>query len=266
MSLQIFVPVIVLGIMGFLFAIVLGVISSKFQVTVDVKEKAVNDALPGANCGACGYPGCQACAHAISVGEAPVSACIVGGAKVSNAVAEIMGQVAETTQRRVAVVKCNGDCDKAIDNYRYAGLNDCRAQVALFEGKKRCGYGCLGCGTCVSHCPFDAMYMKDQIAHVDREKCVACGKCVEICPKNIITFVNYDQKAVVKCMSHDKGKTVRENCKVGCIGCSLCKKTYPEAFDVQKFLATEISGNDFDMEKLKEAAEKCPNKCIHIYQ
>ncbi|MDO4595144.1 MAG: RnfABCDGE type electron transport complex subunit B [Tissierellia bacterium] len=262
---QILIPIIVLGVMGFLFAIILGIISTKFSVVVDQKEKEVSLALPGANCGACGYPGCDACAHAIATGEAPVEACIVGGKKVADKVAEVMGAVAGDSEKMVAVVKCNGTCDNAKDNYNYSGIKDCRVQIALFEGKKACGYGCLGCGTCVEHCPFDAMYMNNGVAMVDREKCVACGKCVEICPKDIIKLVPYSQKAVVKCMSHDKGKDVRGKCKVGCIGCTLCQKTYPEGFEINKFLASEKLDNNLDPQMLKQAAEKCPNKCIHLY-
>lgn len=260
------IPILVLGIMGFLFAIILGVVSNKFRVEVDEKEQKVSLALPGANCGACGYPGCSGCAHAIAQGEAPVEACVVGGKKVADQIAEIMGQVAGSSTKQVAVVKCNGDCEKAQESYNYSGIDDCRVQIALFDGKKSCSYGCLGCGTCVSHCPFNAMYMKDGIAHVDKEKCVACGKCVEICPKNIIKLVPYDQKAVVKCMSHDKGKDVRGKCKVGCIGCTLCQKTYPEGFEIDKFLASEKIDDNLDLDMLKQAAEKCPNGCIHVYE
>ncbi|MDO4672565.1 MAG: RnfABCDGE type electron transport complex subunit B [Porphyromonadaceae bacterium] len=263
----ILIPVAVLAIMGLLFAVMLGQISTKFEVQIDETEAAVRKALPGANCGACGYPGCDGCAKAITKGEAAVSACVIGGPSVTEKVAQAMGVDATTTSdKQVAVVKCNGTCDNAKDLFDYAGLEDCRAQISMFGGKKACNYGCLGCGSCVKACQFDAIHMVDGVALVDREKCVACGACVNTCPKNIITMVPYTQKAVVKCSSHDKGKDVRANCKVGCIGCTICAKTYPEGFTMDNFLSIESKEDNLDLELQKQAAEKCPNKCIHIYE
>ncbi|MDU2585143.1 MAG: 4Fe-4S binding protein, partial [Anaerococcus prevotii] len=133
-------------------------------------------------------------------------------------------------------------------------------------GKKACNYGCVGCGSCEKVCPFDAIHVKDGVALVDREKCVACGKCVDTCPKNIITLIPFSQKQVVLCSSHDKGKDARNNCKNSCIGCTICAKTYPEAFKMDNFLSVEEIGNDFDPELLKQAADKCPNKCIEVFE
>lgn len=261
------IAVIVLAIMGFVFAIILGQISTKFAVEVDKTESDVRAALPGANCGACGYPGCDGCAKAIARGEAAVNACVIGGQSVTDAVSEIMGVTgASGDDKQVAVVKCNGTCDNAKDLFEYSGLEDCRAQISLFGGKKACNYGCLGCGSCVKACQFDSIHMVDGVAFVDKEKCVACRACVETCPKNIISMVPYSQQAVVKCSSHDKGKDVRANCKVGCIGCSICAKTYPEGFTMDNFLSIEtISSGELDLELLKQAAEKCPAKCIDVY-
>lgn len=263
----ILIPIAVLAVMGLLFAIILGQISTKFEVKIDETEESVLKALPGANCGACGYPGCAGCARAIANGEAEVSACVIGGPSVTEAVASAMGvEALAEDDKQVAVVKCNGTCENAKDLYSYAGLDDCRAQISLFGGKKACNYGCLGCGSCVKACKFDAIHMVDGVALVDKEKCVACEACVKTCPKNIIQMVPYSQKAVVKCSSHDKGKDVRANCKVGCIGCTICAKTYPEGFTMDNFLSIETKSDDLDLELLKQAAEKCPNKCIDIYE
>ena len=262
---SIITPVIVLALLGFIFAIALGVISEKFHVETSIEEESVRAALPGANCGACGYPGCDGCANAIAKGEAPVSACVIGGQSVTDAVANAMGvESAGAGAKKVAVVKCNGTCENAKDLYEYAGLEDCRAQIALFGGKKACNYGCLGCGSCVKACEFDAIHMINGVSLVDKEKCVACGACVKICPKNIIDLVPYSQKAIVKCSSHDKGKDVRGNCKVGCIGCSICARTYPEGFAMDNFLSKEIISDNLDLELLKESAQKCPAKCIDV--
>lgn len=260
-------PVAILAIMGFIFAIALGFISQKFHVEKSVKEAAVRDALPGANCGACGYPGCDGLAEAIAKGEAPVNGCAIGGASVTAAVASAMGvEATGADDRKVALVHCNGTCEAASDQYKYQGLEDCRAQIALFGGKKACDYGCIGCGTCEKTCPFDAIHIVDGVAKVDRAKCVACGKCVDVCPKNIIELVPYKQKQAVLCSSHDKGKDARSKCKNSCIGCTICAKTYPEAFEMDNFLSKAVNLEEVDEELLKTAAEKCPNKCITIFE
>ena len=133
---NILIPTLVLAILGFVLAGLLGVISKKFEVETDPIVERVREALPGANCGACGYPGCDGCANAIAKGEAPVSACVIGGQSVTDSVASAMGvESAGAGEKQVAVVKCNGTCDNAKDLYEYAGLDDCRAQIALFGGK-----------------------------------------------------------------------------------------------------------------------------------
>lgn len=257
---EVLYPMAILGGLGLLFGVVLGFASKVFAVEVDPKVEAVRKALPGANCGACGYPGCDGCASAIVEGKAPANACIVGGKSVSEKVASILGVEAGETVKQVATVLCQGDCDKAKSKYKYTGLRDCRAQNILSGGSKSCSYGCLGCGTCVDVCKYDAIHIVNGVALVDKEKCVACKACINVCPKKIIELVPYDNEVVVKCKSNDPGKVVRKNCSTGCIGCRICVKSCPEdAFIFENNLSR------IDYEKCTNCgicAEKCPTGAI----
>lgn len=253
-------PMLVLGGLGFIFAVLLSIASQVFAVKIDPKVDEVRNALPGANCGACGYPGCDGLANAIVEGKAPVTACSVGGQVVAESLASIIGVNAANMERNVATVLCQGDCDKAKDKYIYDGIKDCRAENILQGGSKACTYGCLGCGTCMDVCPFDAIYMENGIAVVDKDKCTACMKCIDVCPKSIIELVPYDNQYVVKCKSVDKGKEVRSNCTIGCIGCQICVKNCPvDAFTFENNLAKinyQVCIN------CGICASKCPTKAI----
>lgn len=253
-------PIIVLGGLGITFGVLLSFASKVFSVAVDPKVDELHRALPGANCGACGYPGCAGLASALAEGRAPVNACPIGGQKVADHVAEILGLNSTSVEKNVAVVLCQGDCDKAKDKYIYEGIQDCRISAKLADGQKACSYGCLGCGTCYNVCPFDAIEMVNGIAVIDREKCTACMKCIEICPKKIIELVPYDKHAIVKCKSEDTGKVVRGNCSIGCIGCKICVKNCPEdAFTFENNLAKIV------YEKCTNCmicVEKCPTNAI----
>lgn len=253
-------PVVVLGGLGMLFGVLLSFASKVFKVEVDPKIEEISNALPGANCGACGYPGCAGCAVAIAQGKAPVTACTIGGQTVAENVAEIMGVNAGNIDKQVAVVLCQGDCEKAKDKYRYQGLQDCRIQAAFGGGQKECSFGCLGCGSCYDVCEFNAIRMIDGIAVINRENCTACNKCVEICPKNIIEMVPYESNAIVKCKSEDAGKLVRGYCSIGCIGCKICVKNCPtEAFNFENNLA---SINYEKCINCMVCVEKCPTDAI----
>lgn len=253
-------PVLVLGALGGLFGVLLAIASKVFAVEIDPKITEVLDALPGANCGACGFPGCGGLAEAIALGKAPVNACPIGGQPTADKIADIMGGDAGEMIKQVAVVKCKGTTENAVDKYEYDGIEDCRVQSFVADGCKACSYGCVGCGTCVNVCMFDAIHIIDGVAVVDREKCTACNKCVEICPKNIIDLVPYSNKFIVTCKSNDKGKEVRANCSVGCIGCQICVKNCPkDAIGFDNLLA------EIDPDKCINCsicAQKCPTGAI----
>ncbi len=251
----------VVGVVGIFVGLFLGVAGIKFKVKVDEKEEAVLAALPGNNCGGCGYAGCSGLAAAIAKGEAPVNACPVGGEAVGNQIAEIMGVEAESQVRQVAFVACQGDCDRANKDYDYYGIEDCRMMSFVpGGGPKSCNSGCLGFGTCAKVCPFDAIRVENGVAVVDKEKCKACGKCIAVCPKNLISLIPYDAKTAVACSSKDKGPVTMKACQVGCIGCGICVKNCPsQAVTVTDFNAT------IDQEKCTGCGvcvEKCPKKAI----
>ncbi|MCR5223401.1 MAG: RnfABCDGE type electron transport complex subunit B [Lachnospiraceae bacterium] len=235
----IIIAVATVGGVGLFIGIFLGIFGKYFNVETDPREEAVLNALPGNNCGGCGYPGCSGLAAAIVSGEAPVNACPVGGSAVGNEVAKIMGVEAGESVRQVAFVKCRGTCDAAKSVYEYHGLQDCEVMAFIpGGGAKACSYGCLGFGSCVTACPFDAIHILDGVAHVDREQCKACGKCVEACPKHLIELIPYDAKVAVACNSNEKGPVVMKACSKGCIGCGLCAKNCESgAVTVTDFLA-----------------------------
>ena len=249
------------GIVGLIIGLLLGVASEAFKVEENEKEALVREALPGNNCGGCGFPGCDGLAAAIAKGEAPVDACPVGGGAVAAQIASIMGVEAEEKEKVVAFVKCAGTCDKTKVRYHYYGNMDCKQMsVVPGGGDKSCRYGCLGYGSCVKACMFDAIHIVDGVAVVDKEKCVACGKCVAQCPNHLIELVPYKAEHLVQCSSQDKGKQVKEVCSAGCIGCMLCTKVCEDgAITVENNLA------HIDYAKCTncgKCAEKCPVKVI----
>ena len=252
---------VVVGGTGLFIGVFLGIAGKKFAVEVDEREEAILGVLPGNNCGGCGYAGCSGLAAAIVKGEAEVNGCPVGGAPVAEKIGEIMGVSVGSQEKKVAFVKCAGTCEKAKTEYQYTGVQDCLMASQMHDGgPKSCNAGCLGFGSCVKACPFDAIHVVDGIATVDKEVCRACGKCIAACPKHLIELIPYSQKTFVKCNSNEKGKALMEACRVGCIGCKLCEKNCPSgAVTVTNFLA------HIDAEKCTNCgicAEKCPRKSI----
>lgn len=261
MASAILIPVAVLGIMGLLFGALLAFASKVFEVKKDERVPVVREALPGANCGGCGFAGCDALAEAIVKGEAPVNACPVGGAAVGAKIAEIMGtgNVAETP--KIACVLCGGDCDAAPHRADFYGLKDCNEAMIASGGTKTCRFGCIGLGSCVAACDFDALTMGDRgLPVVDPNHCTSCGMCVKTCPKGIMNLIPKDQMIHVDCRSREKGKIVRSACSNGCIACKACTKVCPTgAITVNDNLAS------IDYDKCTQCGacvEKCPTGAI----
>lgn len=259
---SILVATAAVGVIGLLIGLLLIMVDKKFKVEVDEKEVAVRSYLPGNNCGACGYAGCDAMAAAIVKGEAPVNGCPVGGAAAAEEIAQVMGVEAEEAEKRVAFVKCAGDCNKAVQKCNYVGIKDCASAVGSGLSPWACDYGCLGFGSCVKACPFDAIHVIDGVAVVDRAMCKACGKCVATCPKHLIEIIPDNARYAVSCSNKDRGPAVKKACSTGCIGCKLCEKQCEhDAIHVENNVAS------IDYEKCTgcgKCAEKCPVKVITL--
>lgn len=222
---QILNAVFVLSGMGLLLGALLAIASIYFKVEMDERIPLVIDTLPGANCGGCGFAGCDAYAKAIVNDDAPLDKCPVGGYDTAQQIAKVMGKKVNQEEKMVAMVMCKGENGVVKTKYRYYGIEDCVAADKLAGGPNACSHGCIGYGTCVRVCPFDAIDIINGIAVVNKEKCTACGMCKQVCPKSIIYMVPYESKVWVVCSSTDKGAVTKNNCKVGCIGCKLCEKT-----------------------------------------
>jgi len=232
------VPALIIAGIGAVCGIVLSIVSVMMAVPVDEKEKAVKDVLPGANCGACGYPGCEGYAVAVAKGEAPVNACPPGGDALRLTLGEIMGVEAGAVTRQAALVSCGGCTLNTSEKMNYIGEGACVYANLMYGGQSACSHGCLGFADCVKACPYDAIDMINGLAVVDPDRCTGCTLCVAACPKELIAMAPAEGIAVVACFSKDRGSEVRKICSVGCIGCGLCVKACPEgAIAVNQFLA-----------------------------
>jgi len=253
--------VVVVGLSSFVAGFGLYAASKKFSVEKDPRIEEVNEILPGANCGGCGYPGCSALAEAIVKGDAPASACPVGGAELAEKIGKLLGLEVDASVRKVAKIKCHGDKEKCPPKYEYYGPADCHAIVLLGGGNKGCIYGCVGGGSCVKACNFDALKMGDNgIPVVDEKKCTACGLCVKACPRNLIELIDVEKRFIVSCSSKDKGVETKKVCSVGCIGCRLCAKNCPaDAITVENNLAYIHAEKCINCGKCEEV---CPTKAI----
>jgi Na+-translocating ferredoxin:NAD+ oxidoreductase RNF subunit RnfB len=247
--------------LGMVMSAVLGLAAKIFYVYVDPRVDQIADTLPGANCGGCGYAGCNDFAEAVVEGGATPGQCVACGKESIKTICSILGVSAEEKERKVARIFCRGTHQSASREFSYRGIADCRAAELVSGGEKSCQYGCLGLGTCVENCPFGAMAMgEDGLPIVFEDLCTACGQCAKICPRDIPRLVPASQPVVVFCGSHESGKVVKELCSAGCIGCGKCKKVCPEgAISINKFLAV------VDPEKCTGCGlclEECPTGII----
>ena len=224
----ILIAILVLAAMGAVFGLLLAIAARAFHVEVDERQEQIQEVLPGANCGGCGYAGCANYAAAVVKGEA-TNLCAAGGDPVACQVAAIMGVEAQAAEKSVAFVRCFGTTGQVAQRFIYSGISDCMAAARLGGGggPSGCKDGCLGMGSCVAACPFDAIHVENGVAKVDAAACVGCMKCADACPKKLIVRVPASADAAVRCASQEKGKTVRRTCEAGCIGCTLCSRACP---------------------------------------
>lgn len=258
----IIIATVLLAITGLIIGVALVFTGRKFAVEVDERETAVRECLPGNNCGACGFAGCDAMAAAIVKGDAPVNGCPVGGAPVAAEVGKIMGVSAEAQEKKVAFVRCAGTCNVSKQKGNYVGIRDCRSAALAGVKVYECDHGCYGFGNCAAVCPQGAIHVVDGLARVDREACIGCQLCTKECPQNLIEMMPYAKHVAVQCHSTEKGPQVRKSCSAGCIGCGLCEKNCPfDAIHVNNNLA------HIDYDKCKQCkicVGKCPAKVIRV--
>jgi formate dehydrogenase (NADP+) beta subunit len=242
--------ILVMGGLGVAIGLGLALASRLFYVYVDPKIEAVEDALPGANCGGCGYPGCSSNAGAIVAGQSSASSCVAGGPEVAAEIAAIMGVAIEAKEPEIARPGCNYGVQDADIKYLYEGILDCRAAVLLEGGAKICPIGCIGMGTCVRACPFDALSMgPDNLPVVDTQRCTGCGTCERLCPKHIITLTSTSERMI--------GEYVTDECT------APCQRSCPTGINIPAFIQ-EIRNNNYEA-ALAIIEEKCPLPLICGY-
>ncbi|MBR6407118.1 MAG: RnfABCDGE type electron transport complex subunit B [Clostridia bacterium] len=259
---NIIIPIIIVAAIGLIAGVGLSIASIVMAVPVDEKVTEIRGCLPGANCGACGYSGCDGYAAALASGEAANGLCSPGGAKCAADVAAVLGEEVGEFKRRAAVVHCDGTCDKTEKLYDYRGIQTCAGVSLMFGGDGKCSYGCIGLGDCVKACQYGAISICNGVAVINTKRCAACSECVAACPKGLIRIVYGDKVADVSCSNKDKGAAAKKACKNACIGCMRCVKACESgAVTVSNNLAT------VDSEKCTgcgKCFEVCPSKCIRM--
>lgn len=245
---------------GILFGVLLALFIHFFGAEEDERVKEIRDALPGINCGSCGFKGCNDYAEALARGEAKPNLCTPGAEAVANKLGEILGVTVDTAEANVAFVHCNGSCEASNDKAVVDGIDSCKARAMTYAGQKQCIYGCLGCGDCASVCTSNAIKIENGIAVVDKNLCVGCGMCASECPKKLITMIPKKARVAVCCASKDKGADARKACDNACIGCKKCERACPLG-------AITVTDNcaRIDYEKCKGCGlcvKECPTGCL----
>lgn len=260
--LDILVPVGILFGTSIICAVLLTLADAFFGVKEDETATAIRDCLPGANCGACGYSGCDGYAKALAEKTVEkTNLCVPGGDNVAKDIAAILGVEAEDVVERVAYVACNGTCNAVEVKYEYQGEKSCYLANVAYSGNKSCIYACLGYGDCAVVCPQNAITVENGVARVNSRKCIGCGICVRACPNSIIHLIRDTSRVVVECSNHDKGAQTRQYCSNGCIGCMKCQKVCPNGAIT---VTNNLAQIDYSLcTGCGECVKVCPVHCIH---
>ena len=257
---EILIAFLVVLVIALTAGILLLIFSKLFLVEKNPLEKIIRECLPGINCGACGYKGCDDYAASLAEGGAKPTLCIPGDQKVANEICSILGVEEQQVEDKVAFVNCNGHCDAVTKVAKYEGIGTCSAASMLYGGTNSCRFGCLGLGDCARVCPSGAICLEDGIAHVLTSRCIGCGLCKQTCPKQIISMVPQETETVIMCSNKQKGADAMKACKNACIGCKKCEKVCAEgAIKVMDNLAR------IDYTKCKNCGactEVCPTGCL----
>jgi len=254
---QILIPILIFIGLGLVAGILLSVFSKIFAVKTDERVEQIVEALPGLNCGVCGFSGCENYANEL------VNKCVPGGDDASKKISTILGKDYEDVVEMIAFVRCNGAVPHVTqDSYTYQGEKTCAACNMYYQGKGSCDFGCIGYGDCVKECAYGAISIIDEVAVIDPTLCKGCTICVKSCPKHLIEIRDATRKVYVNCSSCNNGKATISKCSNGCIGCKKCEKVCPTgAITVENNLA------NIDYDKCTnclECANNCPKKCISI--
>jgi len=253
-----------MGGMGALFAAGLSIANKKLHVDEDPRIEQVNELLPGANCGGCGYPGCANFAENVVKGTVDVTECGVSSPEDIEEIAAILGIDAEAGEKEIARVMCQGGTYETAKKAEYAGIESCVAVNISGGGEKYCEYGCLGYGECIDACTFDAMYMSDNgLPVVIEDKCTGCGKCAEACPRDVIEMHPASDKLFVLCKNHDDPKTSRGLCIRACIGCQICVRAVE---DGQMVMDDNLAIVDYNLygKDAELPTDRCPTECLVV--
>lgn len=257
-------PVLLTVIIAGIAAVMLALAAKFLAVPVDEQAVAIRECLSGANCGACGFAGCDDYAKALADDPTiPSNLCVPGGDGAATKIAAILGQEAMDVIEQVAVIHCSGINDVTKPEMEYQGMQSCAAVKGFFGGPGSCKYGCIGMGDCANACPHGAIEICEGVAKINRDVCIGCGICAKTCPQHLIEIVPLKSRVVVGCSSCDKGKTTKDLCDRGCIGCKICEKEC-------KFDAIHVVNNHavIDYDKCKSCgmcAKKCPRHLINVF-
>lgn len=254
------------SVLSILLGAGLAITSRKLRVRSDKKVESLIAALPGLNCGVCGYAGCEIYAKAMaSETDSDISKCSPGGPDTQRLLAKLLGtEIGEISTRMVAKLACLGASGIAEKEFNYLGYSDCESAYSQFHGDKKCKYGCLGLGSCIKSCPVDAIsYTGTGLVKVNPELCIGCEICVAVCPTGVMTMVPKNAGWFVACKSKDPPRTTKKNCRAGCIGCRICERKFPgSGFAVSDNLSVLLYSDDANEKEQRAASTACPPKCI----